>query len=124
MTEWRPLARLPHHEVSECGEVRRTVTVRMHTAGTIIKPEITHRGYARYRIMSVGRKISAYAHRLVCEAWHGPQPSPTHQVAHGDGTKLNNHHSNLRWATPVENEADKIIHGTRRQRVSVNGLEK
>lgn len=50
-------------------------------------------------------------HRLVCEAFHGPQPTKYHEVAHWDGDRLNNAPSNVRWATHKENEADKIRHG-------------
>jgi hypothetical protein len=44
---------------------------------------------------------------LVCEAFHGPKPSPTHQAAHRDDDKDNNTPDNLYWATPLENHADR-----------------
>lgn len=49
---------------------------------------------------------------MVCEAFHGPRPD-RHQVAHFDGDRTNNRADNLRWATQVGNEADKVSHGTR-----------
>jgi hypothetical protein len=33
-------------------------------------------------------------------------------VAHNDGQRLNNHVSNLRWATHAENCADTALHGS------------
>jgi len=33
-------------------------------------------------------------------------------AAHCDGDRLNNHYSNLRWATAKDNCADKLLHGT------------
>jgi hypothetical protein len=61
----------------------------------------------------VGRKQRrTFVHRLVCEVFHGPAPSAAHEVAHHDGDPGNAHFGNLRWATHVENEADKIGHGT------------
>lgn len=53
--------------------------------------------------------------RMVCEAVYGAPPSPRHQSAHsckngGMGCVARKH---LRWATPQENEADKIAHGTK-----------
>ena len=33
-------------------------------------------------------------------------------AAHDDGNKLNNHYTNVFWKTQVENERDKIWHGT------------
>lgn len=51
---------------------------------------------------------------MVCEAVHGPAPSPHHEAAHtcgrGSSGCINPNH--LRWATPTENQADKIEHGT------------
>lgn len=56
------------------------------------------------------------AHRRLCELVNGPPPTPQHQAAHGCGKGhlgcITNRH--LRWATPAENCADKVIHGTNR----------
>lgn len=66
------------------------------------------RGYARFR----GRW--GLASRHICEAVYGPPPTPRHEAAHSCGRGhdgcVNPRH--LRWATHVENEADKIVHGT------------
>lgn len=48
------------------------------------------------------------------EAFVGPPPSPIHQAAHNDGNPHNDILSNLRWATPKENCADRVLHGTLR----------
>jgi hypothetical protein len=52
--------------------------------------------------------------RLVCEAFHGPAPSAAHEAAHWNGKKIDDRKDNLRWATPIENNSDKRIHGTHR----------
>lgn len=113
MTEWRPSPVYPElYEVSECGQVRRIVTSRGTRAGHVLRGCITV-GYRRYDLYC-GDGIPSHqlAHRLVCQAWHGPPPSDRHEVAHNDGNRLNSHYSNLRWATPVENQADRVKHGT------------
>ena len=52
--------------------------------------------------------------RIVCERTHGPAPTPGHEAAHSCG---NDHlgcvsPKHLRWATPSENNQDKLSHGT------------
>lgn len=52
-----------------------------------------------------------YIHRLILEAFIGPQPKGM-QACHNDGNPKNNNISNLRWDTPKRNSHDKIVHGT------------
>ncbi|SFV31327.1 HNH endonuclease [Devosia crocina] len=51
-------------------------------------------------------------HRLVCEREHGPPPSPTHEAAHRCGNPPCCNKRHLYWATPSENQMDRIAHGT------------
>lgn len=68
--------------------------------------------YDGYRLRDhSGRVRSAYRHRLVAEAFHGPCPDGM-ECRHLDGDRANNDVSNLCWGTPVENNADKKVHGT------------
>ncbi len=52
--------------------------------------------------------------RVVCTRVHGPAPTPKHEAAHSCGNGHNGccNPRHLRWATKVENEADKRMHGT------------
>jgi len=68
-------------------------------------------GYLTVVLSSNGRPKTRLVHRLVCEAFHGPPPSPSHIVAHNDGTRTKNTACNLRWATPKENSHDMVTHG-------------
>lgn len=54
------------------------------------------------------------AHRQMCVLVNGPAPSPAHEAAHscGKGHEGCVHPKHLSWKTPVENQADKIAHGT------------
>lgn len=67
-------------------------------------------GRGSVKMNGVDRRVQA----LMCELAHGPAPTKKHQSAHSCGKGslgcVNPRH--LRWATPVENMADKIIHDT------------
>lgn len=58
--------------------------------------------------------ISTSASRLMCELAHGVAPSPEYESAHSCGKGhegcLNQKH--LRWSLPVDNQADRVLHGT------------
>ncbi|WP_312416705.1 hypothetical protein [Shinella sp.] len=51
--------------------------------------------------------------RKMCEAAHGPPPTPDHQSAHscGKGHEGCVNRNHLRWATRLENQQEMIIHG-------------
>lgn len=108
--EWRQIDGWPH-EVSECGDVRRTQAGHCTFAGRIIKPDINEHGYHRVALCHCGIILRVGSHVLVCTIFNGPKPTPLHMVAHGDGDPGRNHFSNLRWATSLENCADTIRHG-------------
>jgi hypothetical protein len=69
------------------------------------------KGYAKINVSGKPNN----AHRVVCAEVNGPPPTSKHQAAHSCGNgKLGCVGPNcLRWATQVENEADKVAHGTR-----------
>ena len=92
--EWREVEGYPY-EVSSLGRVRR--------GGRVLAPRRHSHGYHRVCFSVGGVSTDAYIHRLVCEAFHGPPPYPDHHADHIDGTRDNNHASNLRWLSPSEN---------------------
>lgn len=57
------------------------------------------------------------AHRAMCVIKNGEPPTPEHQAAHscGNGHLGCVHPEHLRWATRLENETDKLAHGTVRR---------
>jgi hypothetical protein len=124
MMEWRKLHWLPDYEISEAGDIRRSRKVRSHVAGKHLSLCRCNKGYLHVSLVAAdGRRRRLLAHRLVCEAWHGSPPVERPFAAHSDGTKTNNHYTNLRWATHAENEADKRLHGTFRPRAKITAAD-
>lgn len=110
--EWRVIARNPNYEVSNFGQVRRATPNRYgRDLGRIVKAAVNTHGYLFVGLTADRKNTSTNVHSLVCEAFHGPKPTPKHEVAHGDGDQTNNRANNLRWATRKENFADRDAHG-------------
>lgn len=70
-------------------------------------PNVSDNGYHDVQIRGEHRLI----HRLVLEAFVGPCPEGM-EVAHRNGDPSDNRLDNLRWSTPVDNQADRVEHGT------------
>lgn len=104
----RVLSWLPDYDVAEDGEVRRITPNRIHKVVPYVLHGTEHpSGYRRIKLVPPGEAGRVLlVSRLVCEAFHGPAPTPLHQAAHWDGDCSNNHFRNLRWATPQENGGD------------------
>ncbi len=113
VTNWKQSGTFPSYEVSNDGRVRRLNRGgRRYPVGYELKPKPHCRGYLVFSLRRDGVEYTMLAHRLVALTWLGQPPSEQHEVAHNDGVRTNNHVSNLRWATPAENQADRKIHGT------------
>jgi hypothetical protein len=117
--EWRVISRAPEYSINRHGVIVRTVAKARTRAGKVIK----HWKMGEYPGVALrhdGRYVKTKVHRLVCEAFHGPPPTPAHHAAHNDGNPANCHADNLRWATPTENNRDKFRHGS--NRITANKL--
>lgn len=108
------------YQVSDHGGVRsldRTVVTSTgvrHYRGRVFSPYITATGYSCVVLRKNTKRKLFRISRLVLLAFRGPPP-PGYQACHCDGVPSNNHLSNLRWDTPVNNHADKVRHGTVKQ---------
>lgn len=65
-----------------------------------------------YGSLPVGRGQMARVHRYVCIKAHGEPPSPKHEAAHNCNNRSCGNPKHIRWATPKENHADQVVHGT------------
>lgn len=121
MTEtWRPIPGYEGlYEASDHGRVRsldrRVPHARAGTIlcrGKVLAPAM-HRGRPHLTLARDGAHRQVGVHTLVLEAFIGPRPEGM-EGCHGDGDKLNNHLSNLRWDTTSANVLDQVQHGVHR----------
>lgn len=81
--------------------------------GTIFKMFTMPNGYLHFGVCIHGKQHGAYAHQMVCEAFHGPAPEGQ-EVRHLNGDPSDNRPENLCWGTKSENGFDRVRHGTYR----------
>jgi hypothetical protein len=123
MEEWRPVVGYEGlYEVSSLGRVRSLERQQFVGAcgwrgsyvrtwpSRIMKTKLC-RGYEQLTLSKDGSEKSLYVHGLVAAAFIGSRPEGF-QVAHGDGSRLNNSLSNLRYASVIDNVGDRRLHGT------------
>lgn len=77
-----------------------------------LKPCPGEYGHLFVHLHHEGRRVIRRVHRLILEAFIGLCPAGM-ECRHLDGNPANNSVTNLAWGTHQENEADKLLHGTR-----------
>ena len=92
------------YSVSSNGQVRNNTTDK------ILSQQIQNSGYYLVHLNFKGARKAMTIHRLVALAFI-PNPDGKTMVDHVDCNKLNNHISNLRWATPFENGQYAVANG-------------
>lgn len=109
--ELRPIPFAPHYLVSRDGHVYSTLPWRGTSFREITPCRMIGDNYLFVRLRVNGKKLAQRVHTLVALVFHGPKPSPDHQVRHLDGSRDNNHAENLAWGTAQENADDREYHG-------------
>lgn len=109
---WKPVRGFENlYLVSDRGRVRSLHTYGRPARGGILAQQSNGKGYRRVRLTGNGRGFSIVVHRLVLDAFVGPQPTPKHEANHKNGRKADNRVENLEWVTPVENNAHSVVNG-------------
>jgi hypothetical protein len=67
------------------------------------------RGYPQITRGNINIKVV----KMICEKIHGAQPTELHEAAHNCGISICINWKHIEWKIHVDNEADKIIHGTK-----------
>jgi hypothetical protein len=124
MAKWLPIPGFPGYEVSDDGQVRSLPRLSLVTPshqkphelpvpGKILAQTMGTRRYLQVGLQRNGKRVIRPVHKLVCEAFHGPKPSPQelYTVAHGNGINTDNRADNLSWKTWAEQAADRDKHG-------------
>ena len=114
---WKPIPGIPNALASSAGRVwfaPKTKTVEMPRGGEReykTRPIFGSEEKSASGRSGSGRRMIARrngkthkVHRLVCEAFHGPQPTPNHIVLHLNEEPTDNRAENLRWGTRKENQ--------------------
>lgn len=117
---WRPIPGYPSYEASDFGNIRSYVKRGNHNDRLSSFPRLlsqsehpeTRRRSVSVPCQATGKYSRKNVQSLVMEAFVGPRPEGK-EIAHNNGDPTDNRLTNLRYATHLENEADKLRHGTR-----------
>lgn len=110
---WKPVPSLPGVMASSDGEIllppRHAPLAqggyRIYTPQPTLGVQRRAKKGARHLYLGIYNRHygNIKVHRAVCEAFHGPAPSPSAVVLHLDENALNNRPENLSWGTQREN---------------------
>lgn len=99
------------YQVSNLGNIKSLINNRGNYREMILTPSVRPDGYLTLTLSKNNKKKRYLVHRLILETFIGPCPVGM-QCRHLDGDSSNNKLENLKWGSPKENQADRIIHGT------------
>lgn len=107
-----------YYMASDQGRVRsvtRVVTDGRTMQGRVLKSrDVSGYGHQIVQLSRGNKTKPVLVHRAVLMAFKG-EPEPGQEGRHLNGDPTDNRLANLAWGTHLENEADKIRHGTHNQ---------
>lgn len=107
---WKRIVGHENYEISNYGEVRSYICSNgLRKEPKIIKTYPTTR--IPYRQVKLTKGKMGSVHRLVAEAFVKRIEGKNH-VGHINGDPSDNRCINLKWVTPKENSADRVVHKT------------
>jgi len=118
--EWRPVLDFEGiYSISNLGRLRSEDRIVIRRNGTkqprrgiMMRLPPNQDGYPHVSLCKNGHRKDSVIHHLVLEAFIGPRPTSKHEGCHNDGNPANNRLDNLRWDTMVNNQRDRLQHGT------------
>lgn len=104
-----PVPGWPEYEANCFGCVRRAVSSRVYGIGRQLKPWICKgNGYWYVTLHRPGARKNFQLHRLIALLFIPGRSVRRCEVAHVNGIRSDLNLENLRWSTPVENQADRL----------------
>lgn len=114
-----------HYEASSIGRIRTKdrVVIKPHSQSgkpvsylykaRLLSPKFDSKGYSSVHIGVDGKKTTLMVHRAVLLAFVG-EPPEGYEGCHNNGDSRDNRVENLRWDTHLNNNQDRVRHGTYR----------
>jgi hypothetical protein len=115
--EWRTIPSIPKYSASSFGRISNTKTLKIKAQ------RIRWDRRVDVALWNNGKLKGTLVHRLVAEAFIGPQPTGM-ETNHKDGNPANNSASNLEWVTRSDNLRHAYSNGLNSQLGSENGNAK
>ena len=117
---FRIIKEFPAYRISNKGNVQTRWRRGYYYSGLKIKdvwrdimPSPDGNGYLSLVLCDgYGKRKTSKIHKLVAQEFLPPRPDSAQVIRHLDGHKENNYATNLAYGTYVDNENDKIRHGT------------
>jgi len=112
-----PIKDFPGYFIDTDGVVRSNKVIgrpsnkSVQTEMRRLKGVIHHTGYLMVTLYKNRKRYMRLIHRLVLEAFIG-ECLEGMECRHLNGDRADGRLSNLKWGTPKENSADRILHGT------------